>query len=297
MSGPVLVGYSLENRGRASLALGRLLAVSSSRQLEVVCVIPERWAPISPARAADRQYHEYLRKVAEASLGHARDFLAGSECEIGYDIVTARSAPAGLTQAAGQAGAWVVVTGSSTHGAWGRISLGSTNDRMLHSSTVPVALSPRGQRYGDPGATVSRVTAAVDGTSSSDAVLLKAARIAGRVGAGLRVVSFAVRPRTMFPPELGLHVEDGVLAAWREQAVARIRQSVARLDEQLECDPVLHISEGTSWAGALDEPGWLPGEVLVIGSSNSESRVRRVFLGSTATRIIRESPVPVIVVP
>ena len=41
---------------------------------------------------------------------------------------------------------------------------------------------------------------------------------------------------------------------------------------------------------------WLPGEVLVLGSSTA-GPLTRVFLGSRATKLIRHSPVPVLVVP
>ena len=40
----------------------------------------------------------------------------------------------------------------------------------------------------------------------------------------------------------------------------------------------------------------LPGDLLVVGSSR-HGPLARVFLGSTATKIVRASPVPVVVVP
>ena len=47
---------------------------------------------------------------------------------------------------------------------------------------------------------------------------------------------------------------------------------------------------------ALEALEWDQGDVLVVGSS-SASFTARLFLGSTATKIVRRSPVPVIVVP
>ncbi len=40
----------------------------------------------------------------------------------------------------------VLVLGSSANGALGQVVVGSTADRLLHSSPVPVAISPRGYR-------------------------------------------------------------------------------------------------------------------------------------------------------
>ncbi len=294
--GPLLVGYGPEDRGRGGLELAQTLAVSGGRALVVACVIPDRWGAVSPARQTDADYQDYLDGLAREALDHARASLAQCTVPVRYEVVTARSAPAGLTRAAQENGAELLVVGSSADGSWGHIALGSTSDRLLHSSTIPVAIAPRGLRLA-PQARVPRVSVAVDGSEASRAVLARAATVAQQVSASLRVVSFAVRHGAMYPPEVGLHAEDRVVAAWREQASAMVRASVRDLQQTLSCEPELHVSEGRSWSEALEEPGWLDGEVLVIGSSSSESRLARVFLGSTAARIIRHSPVPVVVVP
>ena len=56
------------------------------------------------------------------------------------------------------------------------------------------------------------------------------------------------------------------------------------------------IVEGRDWEDALDSLPWEDGEVLVVGSSRL-GPVARVFLGSNQTKIIRSSPVPVVVIP
>src|ERR687891_707816 len=47
---------------------------------------------------------------------------------------------------------------------------------------------------------------------------------------------------------------------------------------------------------ALHSLPWEEGEVLVVGSSRL-GPVARVFLGSNSTKILRSSPVPVVVIP
>jgi nucleotide-binding universal stress UspA family protein len=56
------------------------------------------------------------------------------------------------------------------------------------------------------------------------------------------------------------------------------------------------VGHGASWEEAIDDVEWRDGDVLVVGSS-SAAPAARVFLGSRASRIIRHSPVPVLVVP
>lgn len=56
------------------------------------------------------------------------------------------------------------------------------------------------------------------------------------------------------------------------------------------------VATGRSCSEAIGTLPWDKGDVLVVGSS-SASLMSRLFLGSKATKIVRQSPVPVIVVP
>jgi nucleotide-binding universal stress UspA family protein len=56
------------------------------------------------------------------------------------------------------------------------------------------------------------------------------------------------------------------------------------------------IGYGHSWEEALADVEWDDGDVLVVGSSSS-GPVAQVFLGSRAAKIVRNSPVPVVLVP
>jgi nucleotide-binding universal stress UspA family protein len=119
-----------------------------------------------------------------------------------------------------------------------------------------------------------------------------AARLSAEIGVRLRVASFGVRSATMYPPEIGTDIESEVTEQWREQMVEEQAALAARLDRA----PELVVASGTSWSDALGSVDWLPDELLVLGSS-SVGTLQRVFLGTNATKIIRSSPVPVLVVP
>ncbi|MDT5348833.1 MAG: hypothetical protein QOH91_2120, partial [Mycobacterium sp.] len=47
---------------------------------------------------------------------------------------------------------------------------------------------------------------------------------------------------------------------------------------------------------ALDKTDWINGEILALGTS-PRGDIRRVFLGARSGKIIRHSPVPVLVFP
>jgi nucleotide-binding universal stress UspA family protein len=51
-----------------------------------------------------------------------------------------------------------------------------------------------------------------------------------------------------------------------------------------------------TWTEALEDATWMDGDVLVVGSSMT-GPAARVFLGSRASKILRHSPVPVVLVP
>lgn len=289
----IVVGYGPEARGNGALALARLLAESASEPLVVCCVIPDRWEPISIARSTDAEFDAHLSDLAAHAVDVARTALAGCAA-VTYEVVKARSGPAGLLDAVQRHDARLLVTGSSGDGAWGHIALGSVTDRLLHSSPVPVAMATRGLRY-PPETRMRRVTVALDGTEGSADTLGDAAALARDAGASLRVVSFGVRASGMYPPEAGLHAEDQVVQAWRAQVEATIADAVAAVPAASELRPETLLAEGESWGEALDAPDWQPGDLLVIGSSSSQRLLSRVFLGSTAARIIRHSPVPVLV--
>jgi nucleotide-binding universal stress UspA family protein len=290
----VLAGYPPEARGRGGLELARMLARSGGEPLVVCCVVPDRWAFPSQARV-DAEYADQLRGLADRALDHAAEILKGTQVE--YVVRTGRSVPATLLLEAREREARILTCGSSSHGSWGHIALGSVTDRLLHSSEVPLALAPRGFRS-SPDAVVRRATVALDGATGSLDLLRTAARVAAETGARLRVVTFAVRGRTMYPPRIGLRAEDAVAAAWRDQAAEAQRAAVAAIkdDPELAQPEDVLIVDGDDWGQVIEHTGWGPGDVLVIGSSQY-APFARVFLGSTATRIVRHSPVPVIMVP
>ena len=65
---------------------------------------------------------------------------------------------------------------------------------------------------------------------------------------------------------------------------------------QQAAEPEFVIGHGRDWAEAFDDVEWRAGDMLMIGSSES-GPIARVFLGSRAAKIVRHSPVPVLIVP
>ena len=69
-----------------------------------------------------------------------------------------------------------------------------------------------------------------------------------------------------------------------------------KTDGVVSDDVALQVVTGRSWKEALAKADWQEGEILALGT-RPRGDIRRVFLGSRSTKIIRESPVPVLVLP
>ncbi|HVH23708.1 MAG TPA: universal stress protein [Pseudonocardia sp.] len=290
----VVIGLPRDERAPAAVHLGSLLARSLGEDVVVCTVLPQPWPP--GFGRIDAEYQEFLDQDAQAALARAREVMPG-DVTADYQVVKARSASAGLLEVAEERGAGLVALGSSTGGAFGRVAFGSVAERLLHSSPLPVALAPRGYRC-RPVDRITEVTAAYGATDGADELVIAVAGVAARVGSALRIASFAVRPRTPLTAGIGSRAEDSVLNEWAAE-VERSQQAVLAEVKQLPQPPTTVppvIGHGTDWAEALEDVAWDDGSLLAVGSS-SVGPLERVFLGSRSSKIVRHSPVPVVVLP
>ncbi len=72
---------------------------------------------------------------------------------------------------------------------------------------------------------LTRITARIPAPRSRCTWWNASRRLASDSSVPMRVVTFAVRGRTMYPPEVGLHAEDSMLEHWASQA----REALAKL--------------------------------------------------------------------
>ncbi len=272
------------------------LGRADQRRVDVLTVVPEGWAsPLS--HGADHEYLEWVAEAGRGAVAEINEYLRRHpDVRSRADWVSARSVPQEVLARVEEGDAGLLVVGSGEDVAHGRLGITSKTDRLLHSSPVPVAIAPRGYRA-PPGARVERVSVAFRGDDATWSLLDRVATIARRSGARLRVLTFAIRGRTMYPPRVS-GAEDIVLEQWLAQAREQQRQAREHLlgigftDDTLE----LEVAVARSWAGVMNVLEWRRTEILVVGSSSTH-RLSAVFLGSSAAKIVRHSPVPVVVVP
>ncbi|BBZ68846.1 universal stress protein [Mycolicibacterium insubricum] len=283
----LLVGYPVKLRADDVMHLAVTLARSTGEDLVVAVITPAPWMP--GMSRADQGYRAYIDELVSDAHAAARAHVP-ADISARYVSAAARSVPAGLMDAAAAVGADAIVVGSSDDGRPGEVALSSVADRLLHSAQVPVAVATRG--YPADIAGITRVTCAFTGGAQNLVLLAFARALASRYGCPLRLVSFAVH---LSPPEVArFNTESGqVLAEWTENIYVAAHRA---LGDHPDEPPQIVIARGEQWAEAFGTVDWEAGELLVVGSSEA-GPIERVFLGSRATKIVRHSPVPVLVVP
>jgi nucleotide-binding universal stress UspA family protein len=291
----VLVGLAPNERGLAALQLGAVLARSFGDDLVLATIVPAPWPP-DPNRQ-DAEYLAYLEQAAREVHDRAQAEL-GNELRLDLVVHRARSVSSGVVEVAREQQASVVTVGSSAAGLLGLVTLGGVGQRVLHTSDIPVAIAPGGYA-GHPHGRISRITVAFGRADGDSDLLITAAQTAERIGATLRVVCFAVRPMAVFAGGIEQETENLVVDQWVkgiEADVSRALNSVrAAGTVAVRTDSDLVVGQGTSWSEALAAVAWAEGDLLAVGASSSP--VSRFFLGSHASKIVRNSPVPVYVMP
>ncbi|WP_067436133.1 universal stress protein [Nocardioides jensenii] len=286
----IVVGFGPDVRSTAGLRLAGQLASTTGLPLVLCCVVHDAFdAPgLRDAHHVDAEWRAHLNNSAREAIAAARDVLP-ADVTAETVVRTGRSVPQVLRDEGVRRKATLLVAGSATVGSLGRIALGSTTDRLVHSSAVPVALAPRG--YQDDGA-VRRIVLAMEPTRGDVALAEPVAALAASLGAEVEVVTFLVRQRSAN----AAFASGAVIRAWHEEVTRAHREFAELLGSREVSVTGARVAEGDGWNNALRVPDWQPGDLLVVGSSH-HGPVASVFLGSTAARILRHSPVPVIVLP
>ena len=284
----IVVGYIANDSGADALALATRLARASEALLDIVMVLPsEAHASTVPT---DTGYERYLKEQSRGWLAEASESLDDDDVDVAQllHIRYAESFAEGLIAAAHEFGAALIVVGAARGGLLGRSRIGSVANELLHSSDVPVALAPAGSRDVPVAQGVTRVTAAIGTRPGADALLAASVRFAVAAHVPLRLVSLV---SVDLPAGL-----DAGLAALTSTVHADEVLLAARRDLPDYLDATSVAARGATIEEAVRSLDWHDGEIVLVASSRLATP-HHLFLGSTAAKMLRELPVPMIVVP
>lgn len=280
-----IVGYTNTPSGRDALALAARLARPNGATLEIVMVFDrEERNPLVPASPG---YDRHLHSLGEGWLAEARASLPASITARTH-LIYADSYSGGLMEAADELSASLIIVGAGGGGMLGRFTVGSMASALLHSSVVPVALAPAGAAALPPAAGLTRITCAVGLRPGSERLLDAAIILSRAAGVPLRLLSVVA----LDAPEGADDPEARERARVHAAGVHARAQSLLPADIEVSADIVL----GKRIEDAILTVSWDPAEIVLVGSSRL-ARPAHLFLGSTASKMLRELPVPMVVVP
>ncbi|HEX9225211.1 MAG TPA: universal stress protein, partial [Arthrobacter sp.] len=176
-----------------------------------------------------------------------------------------------------------IIVGAASAGLFKRYTIGSAANALLHASPVPVALAPRGYRRTEP---ITRLTLAVGQRTGAEAAIDVAIEAAGRRGVPLRLVSLV---------ELDAEGDSGEnINAAHVHANTVLTAAAHRLPAGHHVS--VEVAHGRTIEEAIDDLEWDEGELLIVGSSRLAEK-NKLFIGSTAHKVLLALPVPMVVVP
>jgi nucleotide-binding universal stress UspA family protein len=285
MTPPIVVGVDPLRHDPEAAVLAALLARATGAPVVAVAAYVHE---VTVRFSGGHAYELEQRGLALARLSAIEPAFHGVELE----TVAASGASAArvLHDCAEQRGAGLLVVGSTHHGVTGRISLGSTADRLLHGAPCPVAVAPLG--FAERMRGIDRVGAAfVDGEEGYEA-LRAAAALAAACGAELHAAT-AVAPIAWSATSLVQPYDvEAHLTEQRERAGAHLRRALDAVAPDIPSNFEVLVNNPVI---ALEQ---LSHDVdLLVCGSRGYGPLGSVLLGGVSRRLIHRAACPVIVVP
>ena len=279
------VGYLATPTGDDGVALAAALAKTFDADVDVVLIVREELPDGHPGRA---EYQHLLVERGEEWISSAIGALAAAGVSANSTVLVGESFAESLIDFAEQKNSDLIVIGGARDGIFGGHVIGSVTGALLHRSPIPVALAPRGYAE-DPPETITEVTAAVPTRPGPDNPLPFAITLASAARLSIRTVSLVSSENL---------AEAGDVKELRSLQVAAARENCAVAARALPDAPEIEclVADGLTLESALKKLNWDDTDVLVVGSSRFAAP-RRIFLGSTAARILAGVDAPVIVIP
>jgi nucleotide-binding universal stress UspA family protein len=272
----IIVGVDGREGGRDALALAARLADLFGGDLVAV----HAYASDIFAR---RGTTPDLESIAH---GDAQDLIAGELESVGVEahpVALPDGSPGrALHLVAKRQHGDLIVVGSARRGPIGRVLAGDVTMGTLHGAQCPVVVAPRG--HDERGAELQAIGVGYDGSPEARAAVDLASALAVAGNASLRVIR-VVAPAAPGGAVLSYRPD------WAERLVDAQRQLDAVLAElgEMATGEVLVGDPATDLAYAGKDL-----DLLVTGS-RGYGPARRLMLGSTSSRLVREAPCPVLV--
>ncbi|MCI6574601.1 MAG: universal stress protein [Actinomycetaceae bacterium] len=276
----ILLAFTDTKAGRDALKLAVIMARSLHTTIHAVTVVVNRPSVTVPPDA------KYNKLVTRQSGKWLKKAVSQIPVEVKTHVRRANSPAAGLLAAIDEFSPSFLVIAGGRHGATGKVSLGSVGQTLLNASPVPVALAPRGYRKRTDVRAITEVTVGADKRPGNANLMKFAIAIAKEAAAPLRLLSLIAVDKRGKISELEKEARSHIDAVYST--------AVKELGKKYPIER--SVVKGTSVEKATASVKWDLGGIALLGSS-SLAFPKRAFMGNVANHILRELPVPLVVVP
>jgi nucleotide-binding universal stress UspA family protein len=294
----ILVALDGSQLSEQILPYSRLLADKLKLAVELIHVLnPDLATPTSAAGQA--RYQDVLAAENEKGLVYLEK-IAGSfalAAKIQCSVAPGNPAEVIVDKAAADRQTLIAMT---THGRSGinRWLIGSVADKVLHAAANPLLLVRAHEQQPSRPTELSyrRILVPLDGSPFAEQALDEAQAIAAATGATLVLV--AVAPVV----EDAALAEVGVVPAWAEAArqaeVEQLGRYLMSTAERLRAEGFMvrpHVVDGIPAEEILCASATQHADLIVM-ATHGRTGVQRLWIGSVATKVVRSTDVPVLLV-
>lgn len=253
--------------------------------LHVVHAIALPTVPMPPGEALYAEDFEQRARTALEKALHEVVAPRRGPVPIETHLVTGAPAPA-LIEEARALGCERIVVGATGRSILPRFLIGNVADRLVRTSPIPVVVVPQPSEEVPARTAIRNIVCAADFSAPSEHAVIAALHLAREHHARLHLVhAWHVAPYVERMPELSASIE---------RDMARELDALAQRHASPDLTLVRHLRRGHPHHELVHAARELDADIIVVGTSG-KTGLDRVLLGSVAERIIRTSPVPVLV--
>jgi nucleotide-binding universal stress UspA family protein len=278
----IVVGVDGRDGGQDALVLAEALQRVGGGEIIAVYAYPyDRSVAIEGAEELEAD----LTRVLQETLEHE---VAKRGVNARSVVIEDASAARGLQTFAEVERADLIVVGAPHRQGADRVLGGDVAAGTVHGAPCAVAVAPVG--YRNFKGSLRTIGAGFDDTPEARSALALARRIALAAEGTVRAYTVVSRELSTRPPPAGYVEWWGVKDAARERARKTLRAALADIGDDSAGYPIAGspADELARRSGHLD--------LLVLGS-RSHGPLRRLVLGSTSRRLVREAKCPLLVLP
>jgi len=225
-----------------------------------------------------------------------------AKSDVGRDVTVTSSVRTGkpfheITTAAREGAADLIVIATHGHTGVKHALLGSTAERVVRHASCPVLTVPASTPPKRAGKTrpfkLQKILVPIDFSNLSKDALPYALFLAGHFGAELLLLHIVEQ----FPIDslLGRELTHQTTVPLMKQAEADLERTAENLSKATGVKATVSVRGGTPFSEICDAAKTAGADLIVL-TTHGYTGLKHVWLGSTAERVVRHAPCPVLVV-